>query len=328
MKIVQLSITVVVLAVLSLSAHGMMPDFYSEAESVNKNRAGLSLAPNEVIDPFSGGLSLVHTDMVVPGNGGMDIKIQRVYSSNNVYYRPPTSSGASLRALTETTPYGVGWSMHFGRIRMSSDYFRNDWRFYRSCGTLGGVGNTNDNPVFEMPDGSQRQAICNDFPGNYSTNARFVTKDNWVVDPIGSATGTTGFLVTDPNGMKYTMNYQLSGGTTGTQDQFVWYTTKIEDRNGNVLTVSYDTDSEGEAPLFNRIQGSDGRDVRFFYSNANDARKAKLLSIKHGSRTISYTHVNFTPDYLVSGGRQYSQLVKVTLPGGNINNKWESLLSR
>lgn len=85
-----------------------MPDFFSEASSPNPNRAATSLAPNELIDTFSGGLSINHTDLVIPGNGGLDIRIQRSYSSNNVYLTPDSQPNRYNR-LVRTNPYGLGW---------------------------------------------------------------------------------------------------------------------------------------------------------------------------------------------------------------------------
>lgn len=195
------------------TANAMLPNFYSEAMSPNKDRAATSLAPNEIIDTFSGGLGIVHTDLVVPGDGGMDIRIQRAYSSNSVYASAYGQLAQSSGRLVETSPYGLGWTMHFGRVRLPSAFLLAGWTF-RSCPPISQVAkpSVTDNPTLEMPDGSQHQLICNDYPSTYSTNAHFITKNNWVVEPITSSSGAISFRVIDDNGMKYTMNYVLSGG--------------------------------------------------------------------------------------------------------------------
>jgi len=306
------------------TAHGMIPDFYSEAASTNK-RSAVSLAPNEVIDPFSGTLNLVHTDLVVPGEGGMDIVIQRSYSSNNVYQRPLGSSQQRLEILNETTPYGVGWSLHFGRVRISQAYFDDVWRFNRSCSINNGVDSSvDDNPVLEMPDGSQKVLFCNDYPSTYNTNADFITKDHWAVNTIDTSAGTQGFEVIDNNGMKYTMTKRLLGGVTGDQNTYVWYTTQIEDRNGNTININYDNESAQESPIYRSITSSDGRTVTFTYTSKTNPFKAQLRRISYGNKQIDYNFSRLIPDYSVSGGREYRLLRSVDLPGAaNSTGRWD-----
>jgi len=224
----------------------MMPDFFSEASSPNPDRGATSLAPNEIIDTFSGSLSIVHTDMVIPGDGGLDIRIQRSYSSNNVYIRPSNQPNRFNR-LVRSNPYGLGWSMHFGRIRTQLL----DPNF--GCpNTATANATTLDNPVMEMPDGSQRQLFCNTSPTLFSTNAPFLSKDNWVFNVLRTPQGLmAGYQAINPEGMKYTMNYLINGGRSdvdiGSTEQ-VWYTTRIEDRNGNRIDIEYDSNSDLESP--------------------------------------------------------------------------------
>ena len=128
-----------------------MPDFYSEAASVS-DRGGHSEAPNEVLDPFTGTVNLVHNDVVIPGDGGMDIRIQRVYSSQNVYSKGNGQN--ELTILQARTQMGLGWTMHFGRIRMAIGS--------TPCSEVGQKTTTNK-PVVELSDGSQQQLYCNDY---------------------------------------------------------------------------------------------------------------------------------------------------------------------
>lgn len=313
----------ILMACVASTANAMLPDLYSEAMSPNKDRAATSLAPNEVIDTFSGGLGIVHTDLVVPGDGGMDIRIQRAYSSNNVYASSYGQLSQSVGRLVETSPYGLGWTMHFGRIRLPTALLSSGWSSFRSCAPNSKV---TDNPTLEMPDGSQHQLICNDFPSTYSTNAHFVTKNNWVVEPIISSSGVISFRVIDNNGMKYTMDYELEGGRGtefGDTVEAVWYTTQIEDRNGNKIFIEYDNASERESPIYKRVYANDGRSVTFVYSNKNNPNLAQLSSIKYGNKTLTYTFNRLIPDYTVLGGRQFRLLRSVKLPGPSSTGKWD-----
>src|SRR5690625_5387164 len=47
------------------------------------------------------------TDVMIPGNGGLDLRIGRSY-------------GTPSMSTAERTPYGYGWTMHFGRIVMDT----------------------------------------------------------------------------------------------------------------------------------------------------------------------------------------------------------------
>lgn len=300
---------------ISLSANAMMPDFFSETSSPNADRGATSLAPNEIIDTFSGSLSINHTDLVIPGNGGMDIRIQRSYSPNNVYLRPDNQPNRFNR-LVETSPYGLGWSMHFGRLRLTFNGFLN--------GRLTGIcGNTTiNNPVLEMPDGSQRQLFCNDFPNRYSTSAEFITKDHWSVSLIRASSGALiGFEVINPEGIKYTMDYRIVGGRARRTEQ-VWYTSRITDRNGNFISIEYDSKSALESPIFKRVSGSDGRQVTFSYVNNTSPGRVKLSQIRSGNRTLSYTFRAFQPDYTILDDSEYHLLTRVSLPGGNSTGHW------
>ena len=310
----------------SAHAQNVLPDFYSEPGNGLNKRDVVSSAPNEAIDPFSGGLSLVHTDLVVPGDGGMDIRIQRSYSSNNIYYRRPGSTTQNLELLTRTTPYGVGWSLHFGRVRLQGavpEGLPNETLLLGVGACNGENGSVRDNPVLEMPDGSQRQLFCNDFPNTYSTNADFITKDNWAITILtrnSPILNVSGFLAIDPNGMKYTMDRRFVGGTTTERDQYVWYTTQIEDRHGNQIFIEYDNDSTGEGPIYDRVYSDDGRSVTFNYDFESDPNRARLRNISYGNRRIDYGFTTLRPDVNQVGGT-YRLLTSVDLPGSN-SGEW------
>ena len=79
-----------------------IPSYYQES-GLAPNREALSQNTVEHIDPFSGKLQFHHVDLFLPGNGGFDIRIQRSYSSGDGFLRDPS-------------PYGVGWTMGFGRV--------------------------------------------------------------------------------------------------------------------------------------------------------------------------------------------------------------------
>jgi hypothetical protein len=291
----------------TLPAHAdvksVLPDFYAEP-GLNPFRDPVHANVNEVIDPFSGSLILNHVDTFIPGNGGLDIKIQRVYNSNNAYLsrRTPTNGGPYPTELAPRTATGVGWTMHFGRVIRSGT-------LYGICSTTTGstTDDTLDNPVLELPDGSQQILLAN----ATSFNALWITKEQWVAYCVGNGTG---LLVISPDGTKYTMDYKKSGGTYYGDVNNAWYTTRIEDRNGNSLNIAYNNTAQsiGIDPIFSSITSSDGRSVGFNYSNTSNPLQVLLTSITANDQTWYYSYTPATYPY---NGEHY-QLTSVTRPDG------------
>ena len=189
----------------SLLADEIVPDYYAETGTGSRYEYS-SNHPTEYIDPFSGTLHLDVEDMRIPGRGGMDIIIRRTYSN----YQDQTPTSSIPKSL-----YGVGWNITFGRI------FSDD---YNVCNT-----NQGRRPVLEQIDG-KRTMLHIDSENNFD----FITSNLWGANCI---TSSGGMEVYSPEGMKYTMD--LGNSVNGT---YVWYTTKVEDPNGNVLDISYHTD--------------------------------------------------------------------------------------
>jgi hypothetical protein len=281
----------------------VLPDYYAEP-GLNPFRDPVQANANEVIDPFSGGLHLSHVDTFIPGNGGLDIKIQRVYNSNNVYLSRAISTfnGPYPTLLAPRTATGVGWTIHFGRVHRAGT-------LYSICSTTTGttVNDTLDNPVLELPDGSQQIL----FKNATSFNALWITKEQWVAYCLPSGTG---LFVISPDGTKYTMDYRKSGGTWYGDVNRAWYTTRIEDRNGNWLNIAYNTTAQsvGIDPIFSQITSSDGRSVSFNYTSTNNALQVLLSSISANGQTWQY---NYTPATYPYNGEHY-QLTSVTRPDG------------
>ena len=79
-----------------------IPSYYEEAGD-HDERDDVVQHATESVDPFTGKLRLSYVDMILPGNGGQDIVVQRSYTSGDGFLRDPG-------------PFGIGWSMGFGRI--------------------------------------------------------------------------------------------------------------------------------------------------------------------------------------------------------------------
>lgn len=114
-----------------------IPSFYQEP-GISRTRDYSDQHPAERIDPFTGKLQWHFVDLFVPGNGGMDIKVQRSYTSPGLQWPEPS-------------PFGLGWTMHFGRVIR--------WANSSICNTTNSAAT--QNPVLELPDGSRRILYVN-----------------------------------------------------------------------------------------------------------------------------------------------------------------------
>jgi YD repeat-containing protein len=289
-----------------------MPDYYSEPGS-NPHRDATTFSPNEHIDPFTGGLQLRHVDVFIPGDGGLNLTIQRVYNSNNVYKSRDDGSGGAApypSALLSRSPFGMGWSLHFGRVTRSAatpapcDPSQTD--------------DVLDNPVLELPDGSQQILVNNDT--GLLNGPLYITKDQWVATCI---TPNSGLLVVSPDGTQYRMDHLVSGGTTYDADtDNAWYTTQIKDRNGNTIDITYtaDTVPASDLALPHQVKMTTGGSTRivnfsYTYDTSTTPEMPLLSTIAFGTRVWHYTLTQIT-DAPVSG---YYQLTQVTLPANNLH---------
>jgi YD repeat-containing protein len=236
-----------------------IPTYYQEA-GLSRNRGYENQHANEHIDPFTGKLQWHYTDLFIPGNGGLDIAVQRSYSSVN-------------DRITERSPYGVGWTMHYGRILRRA--------FIAICDP---DQPSSRNAVLELPDGS-RQTLHPAVNNLSFGGATFITKNFW----RGKCNAQqNGLDMTSPDGTTYEMTtggYQI--GDPGSE-QFTYYTSRIIDRNGNTLNFTYTTlsipDILGSTGFaVKTITASDGRVVTFNYANG------ALDSITDGTRVWTYT---------------------------------------
>ncbi|WHI49550.1 hypothetical protein P3339_13835 [Microbulbifer sp. MLAF003] len=253
-------------------------DYYAEP-GLNPFKETVNDHFNEHIDVFSGGIQLKYTDIHIPGNGGMDVNINRVYNSPQTYSTP-------LR-----TAYGVGWTMHFGRIVVPYNYVD------RVCSQASFDLSTRDNPSLEHADGGREVLVLNSMQADGS----LITKSNWRAECIDDANG---ILVTAPDGKKYTMDYLDTF-----QGESSWFTTKIVDVHGNWISIEYEKGSTGASYIKNIYRSEDGLVASYQYEKSpNGIQLLKSISAK--GLKVYYKFDPVSPDYPFTA----YNLVKVTRP--------------
>lgn len=261
-------------------ANEPIPSFYQEA-GLSPNRGYENQHANEHIDPFTGKLQWHYVDLHIPGNGGLDIDIQRSYSSLN-------------EEMGESTPVGIGWTMHFGRVMRRSPYAFCDTNSKPSA-----------NPVLELGDGN-RQVLYTAIG-----KSEFITTGMWRA--VCRQTG--GMDVYSPDGIKYEMSTFGPGVGDITNAQAVAWVTRIVDRNGNTLNFTYGYYGSSMTWGISNITASDGRSVTFNYCAglACTGAEGSLESITDGQRTWQYKQT-VIPGYI---GSPHYLLNEVVRPDGN-----------
>jgi hypothetical protein len=234
-----------------------LPEPYLEP-GLNPYREQLQDADvQEYIDPFSGQLHRRYVDISIPGNGGLDLKVMRVY--NNVQ-----------QSIMYRSTIGQGWNIHFGRIVGTAQAFTT------LCTKP--LPSTRAGSIFlERPDGNQEILYAADV-SPYSSYL-YVTPSRWKAICAGPNHG--GLIVTSPEGIEYTMNVRFS-----TNSPPAWHTSKIRDRNGNEINVSYKT-LTNSVKVIDKVTTSDGRLVEFFYTDETNSQY-RLTSIVANGATWQY----------------------------------------
>ncbi len=230
---------------------------------------------NETIDPFSGTLQLRHADLTIPGNGGMDISISRFYTNHQ------DNNG---RKPGYQNIYGVGWTMHYGRIVVPQAHAS------KICSQSSNNASTIDNPSLEHPDGARELLFLSD-----DNSGDLITKSNWRARCV---LGQSGMLVISPSGTEYIMDQQSTIATSSSVIENSWYTSQIKDVQDNAIQISYLTHSIGyvyfDEVIGGKINGTsftpDGRLVKFTYGPNTGTGCFQLQDISSNGRTWSYTY--------------------------------------
>jgi YD repeat-containing protein len=253
-----------------------IPSFYEEP-GLSRTRDYVNQHANERVDPFTGKLQWHYVDLFIPGNGGLDLKVQRSYTSPHV---------PGLGTPWEPTVTGLGWTMHFGRvIRRAVNAI---------CDTVSGP---TTNPVLELPDGSRRVLYVALDGGTW------ITTDFWRAEcaPAGA-----GLIVFSPDGTRYEMTTPGHPVGSPTHVQNTYYVTRITERNGNFMDVTY-AQVDGVLAVTG-VTTSDARAVSFTHNHSQEG-ELESMTVSDGARTWTYL---YSPGPLAA----YPYLKEVVRPDG------------
>ncbi|WP_375191211.1 RHS repeat domain-containing protein [Marinobacter sp.] len=179
--------------------------------------------------------------------------------------------------------------MHFGRIAVS------DTNADKVCSQNLFSVDVLDNPSLELADGSRQLLVVAD-----QHSPELITKQWW----SANCNSNNDVIVKSPDGTTYTMDYRANDS-----EGLKIYATRIEDANGNWMTIDYNTNAFS-ITYIESISTSDGRSVDYNYANTL-SDSTRLTSITANGQTWSYSHTytnNTTPDF--------AQLTTVTRPDG------------
>ncbi len=237
-----------------------LPDFYQEP-GLQPNRDFVNQHVTEHIDPFTGALQIHSTDVHIPGPAGFDLNVVRSFNSNRI--NPLNPADATTNSLA-----GHGWTIHFGRVLKRKNFsfcLNNDF----------GVA-IGDNPILELPDGS-RQPFTFASP---TGSPLMLTTQRWKAECLNGEH----LSVYSPAGVRYDME-QLVLEAPGV---YALYTTRITDRNGNSMAISY---ASANSPEITTVLADDGRHLTFRYFSPGTADRRLRSITDNSSRTWRYEYV-------------------------------------
>ena len=315
-KIFTISFLILLLSPSLLFADSSGNDTFYDSTGFDPNRVTESVSDFEHIDPFTGGLTLNFVDMRLPGNGGLGLVIQRTYNSKNACRSWSETSGGGSTVLScqntnidqgQSSWVGMGWSLHMGKVIVSS---------------------TSPKYIIEMPDGSQHEAYLK----TGSTGSTYITKDYWLLDVSNSSS----YVLTFTDGKKMTLSQNYGGN--------VYYATKIEDTNGNTITITYNTYSSGHESEYEgtikSITDSANRSTSFTLTTSKIGGRYRLSKItRPDGKYITFNYTQKTSlsaildsvqppvgnSWSFSYGTSIYELTKITTPyGGSLEYTYDT----
>ena len=243
----------------------LLPHFVNDT-TLSVSQDSLGASSSESVDPFTGKLLISATDMVVPGDGGLDINIIRSYQSQNVIPIP-----VPVKRVQDYSPLGLGWTMHFGEIRIATED--------KMCSTIWDAW-VDDNPVYVRADGgTELLAIATDSSRTeYGLTYISDSYSKVVCQPDGS------FYMVDTSGTRY--DFGISYANEASSAKYRWAVTKITDRHGNFIDISYSLTGTylNQTLVVDQVSASDGRVIDFSYSGT----PKRLDTISYDGNTLSY----------------------------------------
>jgi len=301
-------------------------------------------APHEAIDPYTGNLVLRHVDLFLPGVAGLDVTLHRFYNSKIHRNYAALATGDPARIANgmlfiPTSPVGLGWHMHLGRL----------------VGALSAEPNSSlvGPRYYERSDGSQHPFFqytgegCGDEVNDICLLTK--EKDNPYNVDIGGP-----WVVNTTDGKNITFAQTATDGAT-----VVRYATEIRDVHGNNIQIFYHDDTipgigiqrDYFRHFIDTIIDTAGRQIDFGYTEVNPGI-VRLSSITAAGRTFQYFYSNEDPwsgliafltearppeggswfyDYdglssgdCVQNDRRWCELTEVTYPtGGTVNYTYE-----
>ncbi len=292
-----------------------------QAPGVAASSSYENMGNNEAVDTLSGNLNVTHGSRVgFPLNGGGALRPVRVYNTKDAadaYWE-----GVHYADFTDlwNGPLGVGWTLSYGRVFVRLEehhvfnsgtpgsYETREFYFYQD-GTgaehrLYPINTDSNNRNWQGAAVEPREKWYFTADGSY-LRARYCSHDHkwFLYFPDGSVREAPGNLNNGASGSIPSFVPPEQGGT-GTAlyvknpHQHGWYVTKVTDRAGNVVNVTYNAYDASTQPYGGSIatvydDSGTPRTITFAY----DATTHLLTGITYGSKTegFAYGTLNWKP---------------------------------
>ena len=240
-------------------------------------------------------------------------------------YNQLVNGNAGVDSYRAAMPVGFDWQIHFGRVYLeglnTGVCTNSAWTYtpLNYSTDISGIPETDLDqlPVFEAQDGSRR--IMYLAQGSADGVPTYLSQDRWQLK-----CATTPYLLS-PDGLRLDLGISttdpasaaFSGTGSFTFLSSVLWVSKITDRFGNYVSITYDAPTQ----TIRQVTGSDGRQVTFNYVNSTntDIRlQSVVANTGTNTRTVSYSYspISTNYSYLPATGKASFYLHTVSYPQG------------
>jgi hypothetical protein len=295
--------------------------------------AGLDIDVVRVYRSFPNGMGTNQQVQVVTGCNGPSTNgyCAIIYGSQTDPTPGPTNGkyvngNVGTDSIRTFMPLGFGWQMHIGRVYREG---QND-NASAVCGPNSGwkydpnnTGSQSTNlpetelhqlPILELQDGSRRVMYL--AQKSSDSLATYLSSDLWQLK-----CGTTPYLLS-PTGLRLDLGFASTETDTAVftgqalliSSSQLWVT-KITDRFGNSISITYDSPTQ----TIRQVTGSDGRSIQFNYVNTtNSQNEVRLNTVVVNGRTYAYNYSPISTGYspLTATANANFYLHYVSLPEG------------
>ncbi|MEO0095185.1 MAG: RHS repeat-associated core domain-containing protein [candidate division WOR-3 bacterium] len=259
------------------------PSFLLPTQNFNPENAFLPFS-QEKIDLATGNLVIREPLIYYPGRNGLNFELYLIYNSG--FWRYDCSAGGYFYGKgtipsVQLQPCGIGWDIIMGELHLTTyKPYAQDWSFLPEYSLI------------NIPNaGIKSRVIKGKLINDNSIEYRIENNPEWRIVPNS---GGYGYIAIAPSGIKYYFGRSMTYYRRFFWDHYtleteIYFVTKIEDSNGNYISIYYYIHPNGQ-PHFGHIGNEYDDNPYQNTATYYDARLLDTLIDTKGTKTTFHRH--------------------------------------